>query len=1097
MSDNNDEYLNIAAIPYTLASKLKVSTFDSVLLELNNCGNDNDDWSWCVILEALVSSPPPQHHHHRYYDSIDCEQQQHQETLRKAKITYQISLHPTLTEFLEGISSYILLSLSNNNEKKEEHTNNNDVDTIIEEEKKNESSVVYISSDHHSSICPSSFILNKINPNCIVNDETLEECFDYDSIENSSSTPNNQPTLIICRLLLHGTSSKDDEQDQDLFSMTSTTALQEEVQERLQYQVITKDSIIPILVDDDFSANCISEIVMKNVNHNTDGNLHHHDNSVILFLIVEEIISPLSSQQQREEDELTNTTLSLERETKHRQNQRVFYRLGSSNSFNLNMILPPTTSNDTNHDTMTPLSSLDSQPQKEEEEEEVVQEKQQQTSNHTIIPGYKHLLLQLFELASFTCSNSSHPSQIISFPNNVSPTAVLLTGCCGVGKTFLANTFLNQIYQFQANNRNHSNTMIQRRYISCRDILLMVSSSISSLTSLDVMEYIIPSTIISFLSSSSDEEEIKQLILVIDDLQILFQGDYDSSDENSTLDRDCAMILYSIKTTIEMLSKRKFPGGEGEGKVFFLGICQTSSTFSTQQINQHFVSIGHFEKVLEMNSPTQSQREDILYHILEQMMVLNTTHNNNNQNYAELQQQKEKIERWAIALATQTCGCVASDLKTICSNAFVRAATRTTTRNKRAAVGSDEDDNNDYEENYTTAKASEMMTWEDLKESSRTIIPFQFLQLDISVIRPTNSLSIQQTQDPTNLNDWKHHLDDCWNTSFAGYHDMKKKLYRTVIGPWRRLQKHKHDNNNNKNDDISSSPSFSSDLLPTGVLFHGPSGCGKTHVVVNCLAKILQLNLLKVKSSDILNPWLGGSESILRQIFKSAQQAAPCILFLDEIDSLANNRAGVSSSGGDNDDSGGGGSDVHSRILSTLLNEMDGVGGSAKVDRNNDGGVLIVAATNLLENIDAALLRPGRLSQHILLDLPTRDDCLEILQWFLLSHNIICEKKNPNSNENEKDKDNTENTKRNNLDLVLIANEIFNHKMSGADIEGLCREACFNAIRRKTITIASDDSTENDLSLNNKDMLVDMKDFEHAFNVIQVDPEKRVDFSKL
>ena len=106
-------------------------------------------------------------------------------------------------------------------------------------------------------------------------------------------------------------------------------------------------------------------------------------------------------------------------------------------------------------------------------------------------------------------------------------------------------------------------------------------------------------------------------------------------------------------------------------------------------------------------------------------------------------------------------------------------------------------------------------------------------------------------------------------------------------------------------------------------------------------------SLAQVRASEVFNQWLGGSEATLRSIFSRARAASPCILFFDELDSLATNREG-----GDSDATSG----VQSRILTTLLNEMDGI-----TNAGGKQGILVVAATNRLDAIDAALLRPGRL----------------------------------------------------------------------------------------------------------------------------------------
>jgi SpoVK/Ycf46/Vps4 family AAA+-type ATPase len=126
-------------------------------------------------------------------------------------------------------------------------------------------------------------------------------------------------------------------------------------------------------------------------------------------------------------------------------------------------------------------------------------------------------------------------------------------------------------------------------------------------------------------------------------------------------------------------------------------------------------------------------------------------------------------------------------------------------------------------------------------------------------------------------------------------------------------------------------------------------------------ASSLGLNVVKVRASDVLDQWLGGSEAAIRSLFHRARGAQPCILYFDEIDAIASNR-----------EQEGTESDVSSRILTTLLNEMDGISSTSNT------GVLVLACTNRMQDLDAALLRPGRLEEHIELTLPTTEDLREI-----------------------------------------------------------------------------------------------------------------------
>jgi transitional endoplasmic reticulum ATPase len=148
------------------------------------------------------------------------------------------------------------------------------------------------------------------------------------------------------------------------------------------------------------------------------------------------------------------------------------------------------------------------------------------------------------------------------------------------------------------------------------------------------------------------------------------------------------------------------------------------------------------------------------------------------------------------------------------------------------------------------------------------------------------------------------------------------------------------------------------------LLLYGPSGCGKT-MIAEGLAHECHCNFVAVKLQDLFSPFLGESEAFLRRLFRTARKATPCMLFLDDLDTMAAKR---DLSGAD----GGGSGGVGGRILATLLNEMDGI-------ESNDG-VVVVAATNRRDAVDPALLRPGRLDVIVEVGMPTAEDREAILR---------------------------------------------------------------------------------------------------------------------
>ncbi|ELP84948.1 cdc48 family protein, putative, partial [Entamoeba invadens IP1] len=146
-----------------------------------------------------------------------------------------------------------------------------------------------------------------------------------------------------------------------------------------------------------------------------------------------------------------------------------------------------------------------------------------------------------------------------------------------------------------------------------------------------------------------------------------------------------------------------------------------------------------------------------------------------------------------------------------------------------------------------------------------------------------------------------------------------------------------------------------------GVLFFGPPGCGKT-LLAKAVASQCQANFISIKGPELLTMWFGESEGNVREVFDKARQAAPCVLFFDELDSIGKARGGGAGDVGGSAD----------RILNQLLTEMDGVGKKKQV--------FIIGATNRPDILDPALMRPGRLDQLLFIPLPDRDSRLSILK---------------------------------------------------------------------------------------------------------------------
>src|SRR3989454_4047471 len=147
--------------------------------------------------------------------------------------------------------------------------------------------------------------------------------------------------------------------------------------------------------------------------------------------------------------------------------------------------------------------------------------------------------------------------------------------------------------------------------------------------------------------------------------------------------------------------------------------------------------------------------------------------------------------------------------------------------------------------------------------------------------------------------------------------------------------------------------------MPKGILLHGPSGTGKT-LLAKAVATESEANFISVRGPELLSKWVGESERGVREVFRRARQASPCIIFFDEVDALAPTRG----MGGD--------SMVTERVVSQLLTELDGI--------QSLQGVVVLAATNRIDIVDSALLRAGRFDKVIIIPMPDKGARREVLK---------------------------------------------------------------------------------------------------------------------
>lgn len=218
--------------------------------------------------------------------------------------------------------------------------------------------------------------------------------------------------------------------------------------------------------------------------------------------------------------------------------------------------------------------------------------------------------------------------------------------------------------------------------------------------------------------------------------------------------------------------------------------------------------------------------------------------------------------------------------------------------------------------------------------------------------------------------------------------------------------------------------------IPRGILLEGPPGTGKT-LLAKALAGEINASYYSLTGSEFNGMFRGMGTLKVKQLFKEARKNAPSVIFIDEIDALARKRGGNSNISGDRDSD---------QTLNQLLTEMDGFDAL-------DSNVVVLAATNLTDTLDPAILRSGRFDRKVYVGLPNKSEREQILEYYIKDKKI--------------NKD---------VDIKSLSEQI--QGFSGADIEGLVNEA-------------------NLISYNNKHEDITQSDFEKAFNKVVVGVEKK------
>lgn len=358
---------------------------------------------------------------------------------------------------------------------------------------------------------------------------------------------------------------------------------------------------------------------------------------------------------------------------------------------------------------------------------------------------------------------------------------------------------------------------------------------------------------------------------------------------------------------------------------------------SIHDVNSRLRTSSLFSTELEIFPPNVKEREDIMRQII-----------GPNRSLASVQ---------LTSLAERTHGFVGRDIYTLC-----RLARRRRVRLMRGDS-----------RQGTTADSDQTVRSEDF-----------LLQEDFDAV-------IDQVR-PTVLQDSVLEVPKVRWTDIAGLDHVRQVLEAIIIRPYQVRYYGPHGGTFNFN--LMQFPDldvkFGGPQSRKGVLLYGPPGCAKT-LIAQAVATESNQNFLAVKGSELIKMYVGESERAIRDVFRRARAAKPCIIFFDEMDSIGKSREKSQDSG--------------LNVVTTLLNEMDGIEALKEV--------FIIGATNRPDILDSALIRPGRFDAHIHIGLPNEEARRQILQ--------IHTRKRPLATD---------------VDLSMVASKT--EGSSGADIKGLC-----------------------------------------------------------
>ncbi len=525
------------------------------------------------------------------------------------------------------------------------------------------------------------------------------------------------------------------------------------------------------------------------------------------------------------------------------------------------------------------------------------------------------------------------------------PKGVLLYGPPGTGKTLIAKAVANEIGAsfFTINGPEIMSKFYGESEQRLREIFEEAKENAPSIIFIDEIDAIAPRR--DEVTGEVERRVVAQLLTLMDGLeergQVIVIGATNRIDAVDPALRRPGRFDREIEIGV--------PDREGRFEIFQI---HTRNMPIEPKYSRDFVleAIERLKKNTEdvellrnldfvYNEVRDAEREDEIKNIVKSLLSDDVINELEN----------EIIKAMLRNLADQTHGFVGADIEALCKEAAMKALRRYL---PKIDLNSDEIPIEVLE--------SIKVTWEDFQQALKEIEPSAMREVLVEIPKVT------------------------WN-DVGGLEDVKREIIEAVEWPLKYPEKFKK---------FGIKP-------PKGVLLYGPPGTGKT-LIAKAVANETNANFISVKGGEILSKWLGESEKAIRKIFRKARQVAPCIIFFDEIDAIAQMR------GFDE------GSRAVERVLNQLLTEMDGL--------EELQGVIVIGATNRPDILDPALLRPGRFDRLVYVRPPDKKSRLAIFK--------IHTRDMPLADD---------------VDLEELAE--MTEGYVGADIEAICREAVMLALR--------------------------------------------------